>query len=544
MNFDDNDFGDSILFAEKPIKKHPRKAVFTNELKMDEPISPGIDLFEQNKKDEIEEDKNEKQQNKNKTTEEIEKNFPFVKRYIFFVKSQDFSISKEQHLKKIDNSIEQTYQMINTIFIGIRGEQKAMDKREMRLNEKIQDVNKDLHEKIEKRAAMLLYYELKKVFYNLKEIFVQDMCDKLIKCLEYIQVAHKECPEIDIKVNTHFINDDIHSFPQSVKKAVLISKRKRELKKHIKKMKVKPPKGITKMIKVLCSNLKDYDEKIGYFSDVGGGLEDFTSLISNLPIDFQKIINFLIAKSVSTPQSIGKNIYKASKELLQIKKLNEEKYMKYIFIYFARYFSNQMYIKSIYNSVEPSKSITFANRIERLRKISPFGFGIAKRYLKKSLTKLALYTFPRGHMYQEPVDIISSMSFMTCPIDFCKAALDAQSKVQVIASNFSFKERQLETGQLFAKSDSLLSFDDLFDISFIVFLLAGACDLLAIADAFEPFVHGMMMPSEFEFAFTNFSEICHQIASLDIDKFIKDAMDRTNKDLELDPLLISNYIEH
>ncbi|OHS99831.1 hypothetical protein TRFO_33616 [Tritrichomonas foetus] len=542
-----DDDPDSILFAEKPMaKKRVKRAKafedlgFSPNSSKQNPIQ-GIDLLAPTVKRSPSLE-NEKKANQSKTSSAaFEAANPFVKKFVFFVNSQDFSISKAEMKEKINKSVEQTYIVVNTLFFDIRNVQKNIDNRKRKIAAKIEKVNHDLKESVKKRAAYLLYYDMLIEFYDLRDKHISEISDQLNLSLTYIQIAHEEFPLVDIKININTAQREIKYFPKRGTEAAEIEKRATNLKRHIKKMKVKPQKEVVRALKSICK-VPNFDDKLVYFYDDSGRLETFIGVLSSFPLDFQKRVNLRIVQSITQPEATGQLVLYASKELCNLKKLSEEKYLKYIFVFFARHFFNEIYTKSLFSPVSPSQTQAFVERVSRLRHVSPIGFGIAKRYLDDSLITLPLDSFPHGHLYEEPAGIFASMSFDMCPLDFCHSAFEAFKIIQITASNFSFNARFLETGQLFAKSDSLLSFDDLFDISFIVFLLSGAGDMFALTEAFSPFIHGMMMPSEFEFAFTNLSEICRQIAVMDIDQFINDAMLRTKRDQEKDPLMIANYV--
>lgn len=560
---------DSILFEEEPVEKRKKgkkskirndrnrlallasseKKQFEADInlngKSDENEFKGIDLFAVTKspsKSRLSSSQNLLK--KQITSQEFSIQNPIVKRYIFTTTPQDYTITKEELIIKIAESIEKTYKLMDSIFeTQISQERKTIDNKKKKLKEKVEKISKDTQMDFHKKATKILYLDLNEELTDLEEKNIQKVSDNLVKSLEYAKLLHNEDPTIDVKINTPNIENDIKNFTENDKKYNLLLERRNTLKKHFHKIKTKDNlRSIHLAIVSLCK-VNNYEPQFSYFYDEGTNLMTFQQILDKLPNEFQRKIEFRINQSIKNPNATGKLIVATSQELCDMKRLNFEKYLPYIFLYFTRHFFNQLYTKSLFEVMLPSKSKEFTKRVQRLRNIPPLGFGFAQRYLIPTLNSLRLKDFPANHMYCDACQLFSRSSFFVNPFDFCRVIFEAFQKIQKVASNFDFETRQKETGQLFAKSESLLSFDDLFDISLIVFLLAGVGDTFVLTDAFYPFVYGMGLPSEFEFTFTNLHEICQQIANMDIDKFMDDAMERTAKDQEKDPLMISNYVD-
>lgn len=477
------------------------------------------------------------------TAQEYANQNPVVKRYIFTTTPCDYTITKEELIIRIAESVEKTYSFIDTLFkTTISRANKDIDAKRKKLQEKIDKILKNTQMDFQKKATKVLYLDIDVELANLEEKNIQHISDSLVKCIDYAKILHEENPTVDIKINTPQIENDIKNFPDEDQSYNLLLKRRNTLKKHFHKIKSKDGMRSIHLTLLLLCRVNKYEPQFNYFFDEGKNMLTFQQVLSKLPNDFQKKIESRIEQSIKSPKTAGRLIVACSQELCEMKKINFDKFLHFIFLYFSRHFFNQIYTMSLFEKVLPSKSREFTQRVQRLRNIPPIGFGFAQRYLIPTFTSLRLKDFPTTHMYSDACQLFIDSSFEMNPIDFCRIIFEAFQKIQKVASNFDFETRQKLTGQLFAKSESLLSFDDLFDISLIVFLLAGVGDTFVLVESFYPYVYGLGLPSEFEFTFTNLHEICEQIAKMDIDKFMDDAMERTSKDLEKEPLMIANYV--
>jgi hypothetical protein len=112
--------------------------------------------------------------------------------------------------------------------------------------------------------------------------------------------------------------------------------------------------------------------------------------------------------------------------------------------------------------------------------------------------------------------------------------------IQRAASMKSWKMQNKTTGKVYAMSEHLLSFDDLFDISLIVWLLAEPGIFQEVVEMFMPYIRGLELTSELEFAFTNVSAFVRHIIDLDFERFMIQARSKSIEAIEVDPLNILN----
>lgn len=94
------------------------------------------------------------------------------------------------------------------------------------------------------------------------------------------------------------------------------------------------------------------------------------------------------------------------------------------------------------------------------------------------------------------------------------------------------------TKKVLAFLDHVLNYDDLIDISLVVFLLASPNQLYPIVLEMEPFLDGMKLNSEYEFAFTNLLAMIKHIENTDIIQLKKTIKTNIDKEAEFDPLKI------
>jgi hypothetical protein len=147
-----------------------------------------------------------------------------------------------------------------------------------------------------------------------------------------------------------------------------------------------------------------------------------------------------------------------------------------------------------------------------------------------------LADFPPDNLYQTAIAIFDALPYFICPIDFCMALHEGLKTLQNIASERSFEYLKAK-GTWSAKRDHLLCLDDLVDVLTIVFLLANPMPTIGIVLAFEPYIHGLEMTSELEFAFTNISAMVGHLLEVTMEDFIQETRAKAVAAMEFDPLL-------
>jgi hypothetical protein len=183
-------------------------------------------------------------------------------------------------------------------------------------------------------------------------------------------------------------------------------------------------------------------------------------------------------------------------------------------------------------------SADYVNRLVEMRRFSSQAFNINENFMPAKFRSIPLEVFPADNPYQEAVRFLVVAGFQYSPVDFCSVVHKAVTIIQQIASDISWKDQQERTGKVVAKSSHLLAFDDLFDIALIVFLLAEPAPLQPIVAFFKPFIHGLELTAEFNWAFTQVAALVEQIETLNFERFLAEARDQRRKAVEVDPLNI------
>jgi hypothetical protein len=200
----------------------------------------------------------------------------------------------------------------------------------------------------------------------------------------------------------------------------------------------------------------------------------------------------------------------------------------------SRYLFGQLYTRAQFQPPDPE----FVRRIAGMRQFAPIVFDVNPGFLEPQLMTIALSNFPADHRYREAIELFRIATFQYCPIDFCEVIRKAVTLIQERASVESWNTQQKLTKKRWAMGDHLLSFDDLFDIALIVWLLAEPVAFRPIVAMFEPYIRGLELTSELEFAFTNITALVSHIVELDFDQFMEHAKSKSMEATEADPLNI------
>jgi hypothetical protein len=178
----------------------------------------------------------------------------------------------------------------------------------------------------------------------------------------------------------------------------------------------------------------------------------------------------------------------------------------------------------------------FLRRISTMRQFAPVAFDVNPAFLNPRLRMVALVTFPVKNLYREAIDLLRIAVFQYNPVDFCHVVHSALVSIQKSASVKSWKTQEKQTGMLQARGDHLLSFDDLFEIELIVWLLAEPAAFQPLIAMFEPSVPGLELTSELDFAFTNISALVAHVMELDFEQFVAKARTKSKQAVESEPL--------
>ena len=475
-------------------------------------------------------------------SESIRQNFPIVCQYVHEITSAPASPppSRGQESPRSDD-FTKSIERLAVVYDKILQHLQAIDARRNALILKKRAVHTDRDSAPRCRAALILCLSLKNRVLKAHEKYIEDVKHDMTYVLNYVNAKQRENPDVELTVDVQALLDRLDGFPT-------LSPEARTLKRHQSMMKAyygslirSPPQQIpvSKRLHALffkCEKL--IDPQTQYFRDRSDDLIEFENVLRQMKKPFIERLNERVEKCVVEPQLIGAAILEQSADLAKTIKVDYEKTLPVWFVLFSRVFFDRIYVKTLAAQPLSSAAVEFQRRVYRIRKLTPVAIGAGAEFLGAKLKTLRLIDFPKMHLYSAAVAVFAQLSYVVCPIDFCKAANDALSVVQAQAQAFSFTEYLHTTGCVGAESDHALSLDQLFDIGIIVFLLADPVDVLTLVEHFGKFVGALQLPSAFQFGFTNIKAMCDYVMKLDMNKFLEEARQRQDLDQEIDPLNI------
>jgi hypothetical protein len=350
----------------------------------------------------------------------------------------------------------------------------------------------------------------------------------------------KEHPngEIDVKIESFF--EKVNGFPGAEPAAIKLKGQIAQLKgrKPIAKAEdLKPKRSIRERLDLVfgeCATI--YDSKLTYFPDVGSTEVEFLAALDKLSPAFQKKMRNRIGKCIDEPHSAGVILLDQCANLSKGRGLEDPASQVYLFLLFTRVYFSEIYLRCV--GEVSAATLDFQARVYQLRQLAPMGFGFAEKYLEPMFMTLRLVDFKPQNEYQEAVSLFGEMSFVLCPIDFCVKAMKAFEKVQQVASAIAFRRHVKRTNHVVAKSDYSLSYDELFEIGLIVWLISDPIDTIALVTEFEPFIDGLQLQSVMNWGFALMKGMCDFVMGLDIQNFVNRAKERVLQEQEIDPLHI------
>jgi hypothetical protein len=208
-----------------------------------------------------------------------------------------------------------------------------------------------------------------------------------------------------------------------------------------------------------------------------------------------------------------------------------------VFLLFTRYYFQRLYESEIRHEIARIDFADVGARVTQMRQLNAAGFGVTEAFLDwRTLTAPLSTVTVDGNPYRTPIETFERLPYYVCPIDFCVTLAEALRAIQNIASRCSF-EYLSRRGKVSAKRDHLLCLDELVDVSTVVFLLANPVPTIGLVLAFEPYIRGLEMTSDLDFAFTNISAIIRHILDLNMEEFMQAARAKAEAAMEIDPLL-------
>jgi hypothetical protein len=267
-----------------------------------------------------------------------------------------------------------------------------------------------------------------------------------------------------------------------------------------------------------------------FFTDTGEPESIFQSLI--YPAES---VELRLKTVLADPEGIGREVLISATEFVRENELLDND-LPIVFLLFARFYFKRIYELTIGKELFVRNYADISGRVAQLKQLSPAGFGITETFLDERWLAIPLNKFPKENLYSQAIELFEGLPYYICPIDFCVVLRDGLKTIQEIASMHSFQYCS-NKGIISGKSDHLLSSDTLADVATVVFLIANPVPTIGVVLAFEPYIHGLEMAADLEFAFISLNLIIKRLLTFDIEKFVLEARAKAEAAVEVDPLL-------
>ena len=458
---------------------------------------------------------------------------PSIQRYVLLTHIFDDELNDKQKVEKIVRYANKNTTLLSHFARKIVFMLEDLDNNKLKLLHEIKNVKIQPGYTYRYVSLYSLKYYNKLKILNIKIRHTKQLQNITQTIGNLLDIAIKYPKDKEVKLNLTLLESDLADLSNS-KKLAMTNKIQAIIKKKMNKL--RPVDIEIKDITKLCVSL--FKEEDQMFPDQGIAEGLFNVFIMQMPSAQREYIEKCTNECAIKPYLIGKIILNCTSNFLQVNNLDSDTYLKYYFLLFARYFFARMF--SQFKSIEVKKINVdnFKSKVKLFLNHSPLELGFTENFLPIKYKTMALNEFPADNPYKEAINAFATLPFFTCPIDFCKAMHEGLKIVQNIASQISFEQKYQATGKVYAKSDHLLCLDDLFDITLITMLLANPVPVYQLVIAFEPYIEGLQMVSELEFAFTNLHALMNHINNLDVKKFSEDVKMRVEEILEDDPLNI------
>lgn len=476
------------------------------------------------------------------SAKEMKERFPVISRFVSELNTDRIDIPEDELKAQRESEFEQAIVSTGDVYTRMVEIQKRIDSKRGSFEDKILQIRNDSSKSPEIRAAKIITLEMREQLNEMHDKFLDIMRDDMLHIISYVKAFHEEQPLRGFKIKILELLDFMNEFPWSYHPAAKLKRQELTMKAHVKMMieESKKETGIDKRLSAIFLRCEQrIDDELGYFPDHGIEERFFEMAIEQMNPEFGKRMNVRIFKCIADPTKIGAMILDQCTDLAQAKKFDLDKTVRYMFLFFARLYFSRIYEKSLATQGISPGVYEFQRRVYELRKVPPVGFGFGEKFLVTKLKTLPLNGFPSEHCYTEAMGLFQQLAFQVCPIDFSRMGHNALAEVQKQARRLVFENYQKETGQIVAESDYSLSLDELFDITFIVFLLSDPVDTWTLVQSFRGYIKSLQLPSPFAFAFTNISAMCDRIMSLNMDEFMKEVKVRLDQDQNVDPLNIA-----
>jgi hypothetical protein len=430
------------------------------------------------------------------------------------------------------------------VFDRLLGRQEELGERRAAISQKIDRLVSQESIAWPVRAIKLISLDLRDELCQVEDAFFEELREQLMRIMNYITELQKENPLAHVEVRVSEFADRVTNFPSNFPRALKLTQRIAQLKSQRAALAagLAPPSAAVRELLdcVFAKCAETYDAKATYFPDSGSAELLFLRALDELPSSFHRRTDHRLARCLAEPHRVGITLLDQCADLIRERSLTEGATQMFLFLLFARLYFSEIFLKSFgqQTPLASPMSLDFQDRVHRLRRLTPIGFGLCEKYLETKLLGSRLVDFAGENGYSAAVGLFAEMNFILCPIDFCVKAQAALEKVQETASKNAFESDQRRTGQVLAKSDYSLSYDELFDVAMVVWLLSDPIDTIGLVRAYDPFIAGLQLPATLNWAFAIVKGLCEFVVGLDMREFVNQARQRMLRDEEMDPLHI------
>jgi hypothetical protein len=443
-----------------------------------------------------------------------------------------------------ERHFSQAMSFITAIFDRLVPREKELAQRRALIAQKVEHVLSQDSIPWAVRAIKLISLDLRDDLCVLEDAFFEEIREQLMRIMNYMTELQKENPLASIALNVSSFDEKVAGFPSTFLPALKLTHQIAHLKSRRASLAValSPPepsiRELLDSVFVKCAEI--YDAPLTYFPDSGPAEQLFLAALDELPSLFHKRTEHRLGRCIAEPHHVGMILLDQCADLIQLRGLEEGPTQMFLFLLFARLYFSEIFLKSFaqQSMLTFTVSVDFQERVHRLRRVTPIGFGLCEKYLDAKLLGSRLVDFVGDNEYTVAINLFAEMNFILCPIDFCMKAQAGLGKVQEVAAKSAFESDGRRTGQVLAKSDYSLSYDQLFDVALVVWLLSDPIDTLGLVRAYDPYIAGLQLPPTLNWAFAIVKGMCEFVIGLDLNEFVSQARQQMLKEEEMDPLHI------
>jgi hypothetical protein len=193
----------------------------------------------------------------------------------------------------------------------------------------------------------------------------------------------------------------IYTFKTSDPRFLLLSKRKSYFKQQISF----PPDSFPSNCQIITQVLPICDAEASFFPDNGEAESHFSTVVDNLSTDDSTKYSNRHSLYTEYPEQCGEIILAAAQEPMFS---CTDWHIPALFTLITRNYFSRFFIEDYPFKIRHLDNISFANKISKLLKLSPVGFGIAGKFIPNHLKVIQLDPFPANHKYTVSIELFKT----------------------------------------------------------------------------------------------------------------------------------------